>query len=446
MTRKTYYTKATITNKELIERIKKSFFHYKGPYSYETFDDDGERTYVATDQIDANFLDLAHFFGFRDTFYRQDGDHPLTNKEWQWLNDIAHKQIPVYPKMVTYDPTESDYCTNEFRERLVRCEISYDIEDDFELVLDGMFFTGLFRAMTIMYPGVEIRLQEYESHANGDSCDSYYIVKYGALVESWHNDSEKDKVPSNPHRLAIYYGEKGEYRKSLKMLKTLKKDGDVLNDIGVNYERLGNYKKAYKFYKKANSEWSLINVLRLYDNDKIVFNLNEYHNICAKLTDMGCCSGVTRESNLYHFGNKIVKPDRELSLKIAKDGYEKFPSNPETIVQYAWCQAFNIKSEKDKLRIYRLYQKVLYSSERPKDDELYRTAMNNYAWLCLTAHGCKQNIPEAIYWFTRSYENGYRDCAEQLAIIYSTCEGYLNKEIAHFWLEQLTKNNEKGEH
>ena len=70
-------------------------------------------------------------------------------------------------------------------------------------------------------------------------------------------------------------------------MSTLEGNVDALNNIGVDYERLGQYEKAYEYYLKANTPWSLDNLLGLYNNGKIPMNVEDYTKVCDHLTELG---------------------------------------------------------------------------------------------------------------------------------------------------------------
>lgn len=84
------------------------------------------------------------------------------------------------------------------------------------------------------------------------------------------------------------------------------------------------------------------------------------------------------------------------------------------------CKVDNVASHK--------YYKSILDSENI-------VAKYNYALQCRQGRGCKQDIPEAIKYFTIAGEKNYLDAIDELIKIYSSGE-YKDNKLAKYWKDK----------
>ena len=249
---------------------------------------------------------------------------------------------------------------------------------------------------------------------------------------------QEEKMHST-YELAMRYAYSGGYEKAIELFKTLKGNRDALNDIGVSYERLKNYEKAYEYYKKADTLLSLGNILALYNTKKIPMNVTEYETICDKLIEYGYYDAYVYLSKLYAKGHPEVPENGELALKYAKEGYELFPNQISIIFNYAWCLCLYAKKEEEKELSHKLFEGMLFV-DRKEDREISTVAKYNFAYQLENGIGCDKDIDRAIYWYIKAFEEHFDNAALALAYIYQSYEGYINEDAANFWKEQYDEN------
>ena len=475
-----YSTKATTNSEVLKERLKKAAFHFKGPHTWKNLNFQTGDIEEDVEIVEFDFVDLAVLLGLRDTCYQQEGDTPLSKEEVYRFLKILNKQHIIHhyisPKDELRTETLEELATyfDEWDERLVTGKVTENANGSVEVFLNAQTYMGLWRSLTIVYPGSEIDVWEYEDY---DNCyDTWYhnynryLVKYGTakFIENGNDGGNYDPIdfdyeeeeesnssevlelqaeeepkaeeanePST-YDLGMEYAYKGEYEKSIELLSTLEGNTDALNNIGVDYERMGQFDKAYEYYLKANTPWSLDNLLGLYNNGKIPMNEEDYINICNRLTEMGDYHGYIFMSKLYTGKHSEVAENGQLALEYAEKGYEKFPKPAFIVFNLAWCLCEYGSSDDDKNRSHQLYESIL-NDTNDRDGTVYLSARHNYAWQCQEGCGCEKDVSRAIYWNIRAFEKGHRGCADALANIYETEEGFINQEFADFWHQQYDK-------
>ena len=465
-----YSTTAKTNSEVLKERIKKAFFHFKGPHTWENMNFQTGKVEKETEEVEFDFIDLAVLLGIRETCYQQEGDTPLTKEEvvrfLKTLNKqhVIHHYIAPVEENRTQSLDELIGYFNEWDERLVTGNVTENEDGSVEVYLNAQTYMSLWMALTTVYPGSEIDVWEYEDYDNGDDwykSYDHFTVKYGTRKQTdhtydegswnWDEDEESEsgdneepkaeepaKEPS-PYDVGMDYAYKGEYEKSIEILSTLEGNVDALNNIGVDYERLGQYEKAYEYYLKANTPWSLDNLLGLYNNGKIPMNVEDYTKVCDHLTELGDYHGYIYLSKLYIGKHESVPVNGQLALEYAKKGYETFPNVTYIVFNLAWCLHEYADTEEDKQESHRLYESILFNRDK-RDGTVYLTARYNYAWQCQEGYGCEQDISRAIYWYKKAFEEGYVNAARQLAYVYSTFESVKNQEFVDFWNQQYKEN------
>lgn len=451
-----YSSTATTNNNDIKERLKKAAFHFKGPHTRNSFNPKTKKWVKKTSIEEYDFIDLAVLLGLRETCYQQEGDTPLTTKEIiefvQILNRHYLKQSFIYPKQVekTLSLEELSIGFSEWNDRLVTGKVSDNEDGSVEAYLNAQTYLGLWRSLTMLHPGSEIDVWNYDDYDDGEVWyrdHNRYLVKYGMAKKiehtydegttNWEEESEQELPNDKPsvYEEGMKYAYNGDYEKSIEVLSILEGNKNALNNIGVDYERLHNYEKAYEYYLKANTPWSLDNLLGLYNTGKIPMNVEDYKNICEKLIELGDDHGYIYLSKLYYKDHPDVPVNEELALKYAKQGYEAYPNSTFAIFNYAWCLLELGNTEEDKIKSHELFESILVSKQ-DRDKDIYPIAKYNYAWQCQEGYGCEVDIGKAVYWYIRAFEEGDVNAAWQLARVYKTYEGFINQEAADFWYQQ----------
>lgn len=459
-----FSTRATTNSEALKERARKAAFHYNGPHTWKHRNFKTKKIEETTEIVEFDFIDLAVLLGIRETCYKQEGDTPLNREEvYRFLKALNQHNIirkflyPVEEKR-TQSLEELASYFNEWDERLVTGTVKDNEDGSVEIYLNAQTYMSLWRALTSLYPGTEIDVWEYEDFDDMSQWykkDDRYLVKYGTRkkidqfydqgTSSWDDEEETEmsdetletnsgKKPSI-YEIGMQLAYAGEYEKSIKVLEVLKDNVDALNNIGVDYERLKNYEKAYEYYQKANTAWSLDNLVRLYNTGKIPMNVADYVRVCGRLNELGDFHGYVYLSKLYSKDHPAVPENGELALKYAKKAYEMSPNKIFVLFNYAWCLNAYSEAEEDLKMSHKLYESILTAKDN-EDDDATTIAKHNYAWQCQEGCGCEQDISRAIYWYIRAYEEGHINSAWQLARIYQTYDGYINQELSDFWKRQ----------
>ena len=93
--------------------------------------------------------------------------------------------------------------------------------------------------------------------------------------------------------------QKKDYKNAILLLKLSKLDNwETLNNIGVCYERLHQYKKAAEYYLKSNCNIGRQNYVLLARYNKIDIDSN-FYRICEELIKDGDVLGYTTFTDFY---------------------------------------------------------------------------------------------------------------------------------------------------
>ena len=175
-----YSTKATTNSEVLKERIRKAFFHFKGPHTWENLNFQTGKVEEEAEIVEFDFIDLAVLLGIRETCYQQEGDTPLTKEEvvrfLKALNKqhVIHHYIAPVEENRTQSLDELAGYFNEWDERLVTGRVTENEDGSVEVYLNAQTYMSLWMALTTVYPGSEIDVWEYEDYDNGDDWYNSY--------------------------------------------------------------------------------------------------------------------------------------------------------------------------------------------------------------------------------------------------------------------------------
>ena len=452
-----YSSVATTIDEVLKERLKKAAFHYSEWRENENSN--------SNEKVEYDFIDVAVLLGIRECCYKQEGDRPLTREEIVHFLKVLDRPYAIFSYLsperedttIPLDTLVSMF--NEWTDRLVIGSVNEKDDGSVEASLDSMTYMGLWRALTRLYPGAEMEVWEYADYDDGedwslDSC--HFIVSHGAkeLIGEEHSPTckesqeEKDSKKKEPtiYSVGMELAYKGEFEKSIVILKTIENDGnpDVLNNIGVNYERLGQYKKAYDYYLKANTAFSLNNLLNLCDHRRVSFHEKVFINICHRVIKLGDFHGYVYLSKFYSGFYDEQYKDPDVAIQYAKEGYGLYKEKPYMVFQYAWCLTEFAKTNVERQLAHSLYESILNNMD-DEDGTVFATARHNYAYQCQEGFGCDTDINKAIYWYIRSYEGGYASAAYKLYLIYRDREGYKDPDVAAYWNNKYEQKEGNGD-
>lgn len=105
----------------------------------------------------------------------------------------------------------------------------------------------------------------------------------------------------------------GRYEEAIKFLEpvALNGDKDAQNNLGVVYQRLKDYENSYKWYKLCGSELAKENILILFDNHRVEFNVDEYLELCQWFIDKDSQIGYLYLSYIYQNDLKVLRINQE---------------------------------------------------------------------------------------------------------------------------------------
>lgn len=234
----------------------------------------------------------------------------------------------------------------------------------------------------------------------------------------------------------------GRYEEAIKFLLKPAQEGnlDAGNDIGVCYERIGDYEKAAFWYSVAGvgeKATPNLNVANLYLSGKglsqdIELAIKIYLNYAQK----GYASAYEKLGDTYLKG-KYVKQDYKKAyaylLKGAKIEREKKDS-AYCLGNLGYINHEGIgKAKNEKLAI------KYYKEAAELGNEI---AQYNLGQCYLYGQGCKEDIAKAIYWFTQSAQQYYDNAMIKLSELYAWGTVVKkNKDIAMYWINKAIDNN-----
>lgn len=249
-------------------------------------------------------------------------------------------------------------------------------------------------------------LIDYLIYSEDNNCPMY--AKY---LKSIENDA-RDIILSLAH--------KNNYQEALAYALPFAIEGykQIQNDVGVICERLGKYEESKKWYEKCDSNLSLLNILKLYDNEHIEFDQEEYKKICRKLMNRKSQHGYLR---IYKHLQKYYFPkEHKRAFNFLFEGIINCKENDYLVYEMAECYEHGIGCEIDYFKSHKCYASLLYSKSR---DVIF-----NYARQVYYGIGCEKNIELALKFLEKNAENHEINSIELLLKLYSLKE-YKNEEF-----------------
>lgn len=246
---------------------------------------------------------------------------------------------------------------------------------------------------------------------------------------------EELKQQSENYNRGMEYAKKGKYELAIETLMPLSKEGKYVAsascNIGVCYERLGDYENAKKYYMASNDAIAKCNVLKLFDNKHVDFTNNEYFDACNYLIKRHNQIGYLYLSYIYQNNERGIE-DKTRAFKLLLDGFENCPKYDKLVFETAFLLGRGCGCKEDLYKSHILYKTILDSENI--------VAKYNYAEQCLFGYGCKKDVDEAIKYLTIAGEKDYEDAIKYLLQIYTDKDGgYSNQEKAKYWQAKLDR-------
>ena len=223
----------------------------------------------------------------------------------------------------------------------------------------------------------------------------------------------------------------GRYEEAIKFLEPVALNGnkDAQNNLGVVYQRLKNYENSYKWYKLCGSDLAKENILRLYDYHRVEFTVEEYLELCQWFIDKNNQIGYLYLSYIYQNNSKGIE-DQPRAFNALIEGLVSCEDNTKLRFEIGYLLEKGIGCKVDYVASHKYYKSILDSENV--------VAKYNYALQCRQGRGCKQDILEAIKYFTIAGEKKYPDAINELIQIYSKGE-HEDAKLAKYWKEKKAK-------
>ena len=199
--------------------------------------------------------------------------------------------------------------------------------------------------------------------------------------------TSKDKMLKKKKQLTEYdkamrLAKRGKYESAIEAVKPLSRKGKYREqakcNIGVCYERLGNYKNAKKYYSASKDVVSKYNLLVLFDNYLVEFENEEYFNACDYLIKKHNQVGYLYLSYIYQNNNRGVE-DKNKAFQVLLAGFEKCYPYDRLTFEVAYLLEKGCGCKEDYFKSH-----VLYSTILNKDNAV---AKYNCAEQCLFGWG-----------------------------------------------------------
>lgn len=231
---------------------------------------------------------------------------------------------------------------------------------------------------------------------------------------------------------AMEYANAAKYELAINYLLPLAThdDEESINNLGVCYLRLKKYEQAYKWFKKTTDTIAIQNILTLYDNDYIKFNLEEYISLCNILIEKESPEGYLYLSYIYQNNKRGIECKRLAYLAIC-DGLTKFKNNKSLLFEFAYLTEHGIGCDIDYEVSYKCY-KALAIDNSVSESKL-TVARYNLGLQLIQGKGCEVNYEEGINFLTLAAIKNYKDACTYLTRILTVIEDIKDLELASMW-------------
>ncbi len=207
---------------------------------------------------------------------------------------------------------------------------------------------------------------------------------------------------------------------------------NAINDIGVVYERKGDYDRAFICYTdacKENVSIAFYNLGTLYERG---LGVKQDYKMALSLykasKKRGCTLAYVGLSNLYLNGLGVEKNERKAFLILSK-GIKEGDTDTNDIALALGCFYENGVGTKVNLKkAFQYYKRAIES----KTDFAY----HNLGICYLNGVGTKKDINSAIECFVTAAVNGYADACIELHKIYKEDEAVKDIQLSNYWLDR----------
>jgi len=217
-----------------------------------------------------------------------------------------------------------------------------------------------------------------------------------------------------------------------------KGDASAQNNLGVTYEKAGDYDKALFWYKQAydgGNRRAIVNLGIMYEFGRgTKEDFAEAAKYYRRAIELKMDEGYYRLGKLY-FEGKIDKEDKLKALHIWLDGV--FHAEDEAEIcsfKAGYSYEYGLGIPQDYSKALWLYKKSA-SFGSP-------VANFNVGQIYLYGHGVEKDLEKAIRYYLNAAKRGYSDAMYALAFIFYDKENIKrNNDVAMFW---FTYAAEKG--
>ena len=240
----------------------------------------------------------------------------------------------------------------------------------------------------------------------------------------------------------IELAKKGRFEDAALFLERAIDKGDYLavNDLGVVYQRNGDYESAYKCYRISSDHGcgtATCNIGSLYENGYGVWtNYEKAVEYYKKAIEQKAPYAYYKLANAYRFGRGVDK-DEKKALEILKQGAKiekKFEEECTCIVELSYFYDVGLGTKPSMRKTFK-YSKLAAK----KNDEV---GLYNLAECYIYGKGTFKNIKKAINLLIEATEQDYADAFYKLSEIYEKGIGVKkDKKTSELWLLEALKHN-----
>lgn len=242
-----------------------------------------------------------------------------------------------------------------------------------------------------------------------------------------------NQILENVYDYGMKLAYEGKYKEAITVLLPLARDNYLQsrNNIGVCFQRIGDYINAAKFYRISEDDTARVNLGQLYTNKQIKFDRGDFFKIAQELMQAKNQEGYHLMYEYYSL-TRFVETDYKKGFDYILKGLLDCGASDTLIFDLGVCYEFGYGVEKDEVRAHMYYGMILEND---------KVGQYNYALQCYQGRGCEKDVERAIFYFEKSAKQNYKDAIEHLIEIYQS-EEYKNEEKYLFYKKQLERINE----
>ncbi len=360
-------------------------------------------------KYEEGWFDFMYLLGLTSKFNEEDYERKMTDEELKLYNDLSSSEF-------------------EEKNRLLYVGVAHKEKELFLYV--NYWLISLTIALMRKFPEHTIAIRNMTDFLvdNVDGCDNYdseeytYLIKDGKVIE----EDTRNK--------ALNHAEAGEYEYVKELLLPLAYGGDerAINDIGVCFEKIGDYKKAKDYYMQSSDNTAKENLLKLFDSKRIAFDEEEYIKAAKWLMENDSPKGFLYMAYYYEglFNNE---PNIDKALEYLDYGYNEHGWRTDLVFERAYILDTYVGSEEACKKSHKLYFDLINEG----DDGYAITAKYNYAKQTYLGRGCTKNVYTALRYYILAAMDNYKDAYKELINIYENDKEIANFEYVKMWMRVL---------